>query len=72
MWEYRVIKTIEDDFENFSIHEVYDDINLWSVNGIEPLGETLAELREDLKMMLRALDKPVLEEVNDKLVEVKR
>jgi hypothetical protein len=49
----------------FEIHEVYYD-ETGRVDGITafasaPMGNTVEELREELQMMLRALDAPVLE-----------
>ena len=49
-----------------SIHEYFSPAD-WNggkgsitVDGMEPQGDTLDELREDLEHMLAALDKPVL------------
>ncbi len=77
VWEYRVIKDShesEDDFYiYYSIREVYynkkNEINGWSSNSIEPMGETLEELKSDLDHMVKALNKPVLMIQEDKLVE---
>lgn len=59
-WNYRVIES-ED---VFCIHEVYcnskEEITAFSKNPITPLGDTLDELRGDLKYYLQALDRPVL------------
>ena len=68
MWTYRIIKT---EF-GFGIHEIYDGVDSqvsWTEDSVAPYGITLDQLHEDLHMMLEALDKPVLEEVDDKLVE---
>jgi hypothetical protein len=59
-WNYRVIES-EDVFR---IHEVYynskGEITGFSENPITPLGDTLEELKGDLKYYLQALDRPVL------------
>lgn len=75
-WEYRVVKHIceEDSFVWFAIYEVYhngENELSWTVDNKAPCGDSLDELKTDLKMMLQALDKPVLEKKGDTLVEVK-
>lgn len=71
-WNYRVIAdisrrtiegaVIEEPFCN--IHSVhYSDsgvIELWSIDPVPPMGETLTELKKDLARMNEACDKPVL------------
>jgi hypothetical protein len=65
-WNYRVIRYDNDEYNvdpYFSIHEVYYHENgelSWSVNSIKPQGESPEELRADLELMLKALDKPVM------------
>ena len=69
-WNYRVIRKkyppaidgiVE---ESLQIHEVYYDENnnpkMVTEEGMEPHGETLDELRNDLNNMIKALDKPIL------------
>lgn len=67
-WNYRVVE--EDSF--LSIHEVYytdaGEIDGWT-DATHAGGESVKELRRELEMMLRALDKPVLRVKDDKLVE---
>ena len=71
-WNYRVIRKTHD-FESltnpgekwvqFGIHEVYyrnGEPSMCSVDAMEPHGETLDELLEDMKHFQSALDKPVL------------
>lgn len=68
-WNYRIVhevKTVRGiTDETFSIHEVYynDDgnIDLWSVDPIEPQGCSADDLMEDLCHMMEALTHPVLE-----------
>jgi hypothetical protein len=69
-WAYRVVKhtrEIVDDksYSYFDICEVYrdDDGKLsWTVKSKPPVGGTPDELKADLEMMLKALDRSVLEE----------
>ena len=72
-WNYRVIRSEQDGWIDYAIHEVYygprGDIDCWSVDSCPAHGETLAELSDDLDRMRRALDKPILEEHNGKLLE---
>jgi len=53
----------------FQIHEVFygDDgaIDGWTVEPVLPLGESLSELREDVRYFLSAFRKPVLEETEE-------
>lgn len=64
-----------DSLDSFAIKEVYYEdskIVSWTDNtGSSPFGESVEELATDLKMMSEALLKPVLEEVDGKLIEVK-
>lgn len=75
-WEYRVVKhTCEDDgYTHFAIYEVYSNGGKlsWTVDRKTPCGDSLDELKADLKMMLKACDRPVLELQGDKLVEVEK
>lgn len=74
-WNYRIIVTPSKLklYHEYSIHEVYyspdGNINVWSENSISPAGNNPAELKADLEYMLRAFDKPFLEEIDNKLVE---
>jgi hypothetical protein len=64
-WDYRVIRRKVNDEYHFGIHEVYyvnDNIECWSENAEVPFGESLHELREDLKNFSEALEKPILVE----------
>jgi len=61
-WNYRVIEKKEGDTTVFAIHEVYYSENGDSVtvNNVAPYGDTLEELRGDLRHMVEALNKPVM------------
>ena len=60
VWNYRVIE--HDRF--FAIHEVYyndkGDITAISEDPMHPQGETLKELKNDMKYFLQAFNRPVL------------
>jgi hypothetical protein len=60
-WNYRVVNNKG----NFGIYEVYYDengnANAWSQDPMEPYGESLEELRADLKRMLMALERPLFD-----------
>lgn len=60
IWNYRVIE--HDRF--FAIHEVYyndkGEITAISEDPIAPSGESLKELKSDLKYYLQAMNRPIL------------
>ena len=67
MWNYRVIKKRHaDDSVTFQVHEVYyrDDgsIEGWTEAPVTPMGEEIAELRENIRHFSHAFRKSVLEE----------
>ncbi len=71
-WNYRIIVTREPDELVFNIHEVYytnDVPTSWSENPIYAQGSTKSALMDDLHFMLHAIQRPVLEIVDNKLVE---
>lgn len=49
----------------YAIHEVYHDergkVNGWTTEACHPHGETLTELRSDMRYMAQALKRPVLD-----------
>jgi len=67
-WNYRVIRkpTPDTDSVVHQIHEVYyrEDgaIEGWTAEPVTPLGESVEELREDIRYFLQAFRRPVLEE----------
>ena len=67
-WNHRVIRRYDKktDTTTFQVHEVfYDDNNKidgWSECPVEPMGETISELKNELKYFMKALDEPILEE----------
>ena len=76
-WNYRVVKRVIRDEPEYGIKEVYYNsqngtIRSWSEDYMEPSGNTLRELIEDINLMLEAvLHKPMLEEKNGILIEIK-
>lgn len=67
-WEYRVVEVMNEDGEDeFVIREVYNihEETLWSQNTQAAFGGSEGELRQDLLMMLRAFDKPIMEETTE-------
>ena len=64
-WNYRVMKKKIRGEDVFEIHEVYytteGKVKAWTENPIIPYGETMEELKEDILMQSRALEKPVLD-----------
>jgi hypothetical protein len=67
-WNYRIIEKYhkKTDITTYHIHEVYytDDgiIESWTESAVEPMGETVDELREDIRFFIKAFQKPVLKE----------
>lgn len=69
-WNYRVIRREHKTGDaTFQIHEVYYDesgnIDGWTKEAVEPSGETIGELREDIRYFHSAFRKEVLEEVRE-------
>lgn len=67
-WNYRVVRKTfligEETEYRYEIHEVYyreGKPSMTTVEAMDPHGETIDNLREDLEWMKRALDKPVLD-----------
>ena len=79
-WNYRVVrknvymgKTMAPEVK-FAIHETYYDSDkptAITTDSMEPYGETLEELKNDLSYMVAALEKPVLDWEDFKNKEVK-
>ena len=68
-WNYRILKTKDGEDDWYQIHEVYYDkdgkIKGWTENGATVAGNTLVELRDSLGMMLKSLDKEILNQNKD-------
>ncbi len=65
-WNYRVMRHIERDGSTWlALHEVRYDAagqpTTWTEDEASPGGETLDDVRADLRHMLAALDLPVLD-----------
>ncbi len=63
-WNYRVFKAVHAGVEEFSIREVYYDkagnVSGYTKSAVDPYGQSIQELRDDLHKMLEATDKGVL------------
>jgi hypothetical protein len=63
-WNYRIIRFVDSyKRESYRIHEVYyqgDKISTVSEVPITPSGEDVSELKEDIRRMQEAFDKPIL------------
>ena len=68
-WNYRVTKTATDEGDWFQVREVYylDGGTGWTRDEIAADGQSVEEVRDVLKRMLEACDKPVLDIDDDAL-----
>ena len=74
-WNYRVIRSREANGEfYYAIHECYYDgdrlPHSWTASPASVSGETHAELLTTLQQMHRAVLEPVLEQCDERLVEI--
>lgn len=68
-WNHRVMRRTypkaADPTTYFEIHEVFYDANGkpdgWTVDPVAPQGESVEELAQELRMMLKATEQPVLD-----------
>ena len=65
MWNYRVVRTKEKEYDSYQLYEVYYDddgkIEGMTENAMQPYGESVEELESDLVFMMQALKQPVLD-----------
>lgn len=75
-WNHRVVKRIvrefDEDVEWFGVHEVFyglpgESEPSWTDEPISVKGESIDELRETLERMLRALDRPIIDDTEKEL-----
>ena len=60
-WEYRVDEKVVGDNRWYEIVEVYyEKDKIFGSAYALPTGDSLEDLRKDLELMLKALDKPVI------------
>ena len=61
-WEYRVQEKVAGDNRWYEIIEVYYEKGkvVGTTDAVHPVGDSVEDLRQDLELMLRALDKPVI------------
>lgn len=65
-WTYRVSKqTLKNGDQVFAIREFYPnskgELNSWGENEITPMGSTLEGLKGELELIMKALDKEVVD-----------
>ena len=78
-WNYRLIKQTgiiaDRTWIHYYIKEVYYNrkgkISGWTEKSAYPGGQTPEEAMKDIELMKEAFNRPVLEEIDNKLVEVK-
>ena len=65
MWNYRVVRTEKEQYDSYQLYEVYYDddgkIEGMTENALQPYGESVEELQNDLEYMMEALKQPVLD-----------
>ncbi len=65
MWNHRIIKKKNNQTTTYEIHEVYYDdsgaVEGWTKDAVSPFGESLDELKADLKYFLHSFKSPILE-----------
>ncbi len=79
-WNYRLvrhlIKNRNKNYEWYGIHEVYykesGKIRMISQDAMEPFGENPKEIKENLKMMMRAFKKPIVDYGKLKEIKIKK
>ena len=77
-WNHRIITTRDGEDDWYQIHETYYDkekgINGWAPNGDPVCGTPLVEIRSSLELMLKSLDKEILNknkmDINELRLEV--
>ena len=73
-WNYRVMRTVVDDEVMYGIHEVYynekDQPESWTQDPVSPLVDSEEELKDVLRLMSEALDKPVLDKKGTNIIDV--
>ncbi len=71
-WEYRVVRQKKDGDEWLSMQEVYSDEDgkpyAHSID-LEVTGDSLGEIRKKLQSMLWAIDKDIVEEISNDVME---
>ena len=71
-WEYRVVRQSKDGNEWLSMQEVYSDEDgkpyAHSID-LEVTGDSLSEIRKKLQSMLWAIDKDIVDEIQNDVME---
>lgn len=64
-WNFRVARRTLDGETSYGIHEIYyssdGGIRFWTSDPVDPFGETVEELREDLRRMFAATFEDVID-----------
>jgi hypothetical protein len=64
-WDHRVIRKADEEGISYQVYEVYYDKNgdyeYWTKEAMRPFGETLEELRDDIRSFFHASKMPILE-----------
>ena len=64
-WNHRVIRKVDEGEVSYQVYEVYYDENgeheYWTKDAVRPFGETLEELRSDIRSFFHASKMPILE-----------
>lgn len=67
-WNHRIVRRTIGGETLLGIHEVFygmDDGTGWTDEPVAVIGESVEELRETLGRMLRALDKPIIDDTGE-------
>ena len=71
-WEYRVVRQSKDGNEWLSMQEVYfdgDDKAYAHTTDLDVMGDSLGEIRKKLQSMLWAIDKDIVDEIQNDVME---
>ena len=71
-WEYRVVRQKKDGDEWLSMQEVYfdgDDKAYAHTTDLDVMGDSLGEIRKKLQSMLWAIDKDIVSEIQNDVME---
>lgn len=64
-WNYRVMRTVSGEETTYGVHEVFYDesgtVIFWTQEPVSPIGDTVEELQTELKRMIEATWKPMLD-----------
>lgn len=61
-WTYRIIRDTDGIYRIAEVYNGPPNIVRWTAKPCYPIGEDTQELRNDIRMMLKAFERPVLDE----------